>query len=60
MYYPHNYGKVVLQYDMDNIFIKKYNSIKEASIETGCLSARIVDVCKGKRKHTKNFIFRYE
>ena len=60
MYYPHNYGKSVLQYDMDNNFIKRYNSIKEASIETGCSSPRIIDVCKGNRKHTRNFIFRYE
>jgi len=60
MYYPHTYGKAVLQYDMFNNFIKKYSSIKEASEETGCSRPRIVDVCKGKRKHTKNFIWKYE
>ena len=60
MYHPHFYGKSVLQYDMENNFIKKYDSIKSASLETGCSKARIVDVCKGRRKHTKNFIFIYE
>ena len=60
MYYPHFYGKAVLQYDIENNFIKRYNSIKEASIETGCTSPRIIDVCKGNRKHTRNFIWRYE
>lgn len=59
MYYPHTYGKSVSQYDMENNFIKKYNSIKEASEETGCHRSRIIDVCKGKRKHTKNFIWQY-
>lgn len=60
MYYPHFWGKAVLQYDMNNNFIKKYDSIKSASLETGCSKARIVDVCRGRRKHTKSFIFRYE
>ena len=60
MYHSHFYGKAVLQHDMENNFIKKYDSIKSASLETGCSKARIVDVCKGRRKHTKNFIFIYE
>lgn len=60
MYYPHFYGKTVLQYDMENNFIKKYESIKVTSLETGCSKSKIVDVCKGRRKHTKNFIFIYE
>lgn len=60
MYYPHFYGKAVLQYDIDNNFIKKYSSIKEAALETGCSKSRIVDVCKGNRRHTRNFIWRYE
>ncbi len=60
MYYPHFYGKSVLQYDMDMNLLKNFNSIKEASIETDCSKARIVDVCKGRRNHTKGFIWRYE
>ena len=60
MYHPHFYGKSVLQYDMENNFIKKYESIKVASLETGCSKARIVDVCKGRRNHTKKFVFKYE
>ena len=60
MYHPHFYGKSILQFDLENNFIKEYSSIKEASDETGCLSSSIVNVCKGNRKHTKNFIFIYE
>ena len=60
MYHPHFYGKSVLQYDMENNFIRRYESIKVASLETGCSKARIVDVCKGRRKHTKKFVFKYE
>jgi group I intron endonuclease len=50
----------VLQYDMDNNFINKFASIKEAAEYTGCSSPRITDVCKGNRKHTRNFIWKYE
>ena len=49
----------VLQYDMYNNFIEKFISIKEASDKTGCISNSITAVCKGKRKSTKNFIWRY-
>jgi group I intron endonuclease len=59
MYYTHFYGKAVMQYDINNNFIKKYSSIKEASVETGCSSPRIIDVCKGNRRQTGNFIWRY-
>lgn len=60
MYHPHFYGKSVLQYDMENNFIRRYESIKDASQQTGCSKARIVDVCKGRRNHTKKFVFKYE
>lgn len=50
----------VLQYDIGGNFIKRYNSLKMAAKETGCSSSRISDVCKGIRKHTKKFIWKYE
>ena len=59
-YYQHVYGIPILQFDMNNNFIKEFKSIKEASIQTGCSSPRIVDVCKGNRKHTKGYIWKYK
>jgi group I intron endonuclease len=50
----------VLQYDINNNFIQKFNSIKEASISIGISTASIILVCKGIRKFSKNFIFKYE
>lgn len=60
MYHPHFYGKAILQFDMENNFIKEYSSIKEASLETGCSKSCIVNVCKGKAVHTKKFIWKYK
>jgi len=54
-----NYETPVLQFDINKNFICRFESIKEASDSTGCSSPRIVDVCKGNRKHTKNFIWIY-
>lgn len=50
----------VLQYDLNGNFIRKYNSIKEASASTKAHTSKIVLVCQGKRKHTKGFKFEYE
>jgi len=50
----------VLQYDINGKFIKRYNSIKDAETETGCPKSKIVCVCKGVRKHTLGFIWKYE
>ncbi len=50
----------VLQYDINNNFIQKFTSIKEASIFIGISTASIILVCKGIRKSSKNFIFEYD
>lgn len=60
MYYPHDYGKSILQYDINHVFIKRYNSLKEASILSGCSMSCIINVCKGRKEYTKGFIWRYE
>ena len=54
------FERPVLQYDINNNFIMRYNSILEASKAIGCSNSKIVPVCQGKRKHTKNFIWKYE
>jgi hypothetical protein len=39
--------------------IQKFDTIKEASIKTGCSLTCIKDVLKEKQKQTKNNIFKY-
>jgi len=55
-----NKERPVLQYDMDMKFIKEYSSITEAQNESTCHKSKIVSVCKGNRKHTKRFIWKYK
>jgi group I intron endonuclease len=50
----------VSQYGMDGNFICKYNSIKEAAEKTGSRPANITRVCKGRRKSSNNFIWKYD
>ena len=47
------------QYDMNNNYIKTFPSIKQAEIETGVSNKHISTVCKGKRKSTGGFIWKY-
>jgi hypothetical protein len=37
----------IMQFDKNNVFIKEYNSIREAEIETGICNATISKVCRG-------------
>ena len=50
----------VSQYTLDAIKIATYNSIKEAAIATRCSAKHISTVCRGKRRTTGGFIWRYE
>lgn len=56
---PPDTSKEVEQYDMDNNFISRYKSIREAVSLTGCSMTCIIRVCKGDRPHTKGFIWKY-
>lgn len=53
-------NKAVCQYTKDNVFVKEWKSVKEASdslkIANGCISK----VCSGKRKSTGGFIWKYK
>jgi hypothetical protein len=53
-------NRAVLQYDMNGLFIKKHNSLKEAAHEVGTDISSISKVCKGKYNHAKNYKFTYE
>ena len=53
-------NKSVIQYDKDMNFIKRYNSIQDAVLETGCDRSSLIKVCKGKQKTSLSFIWRYE
>lgn len=52
--------KPVKQYTKDGIFLKTWNSEKEAKIYYNKKSAHIGDACKGKRKYAIGYIWKYE
>lgn len=52
--------KPVIQYDMQGNFIKRYNSIKEASEEINISSSGINNCCKRRIKSTNGFRFTYD
>jgi hypothetical protein len=49
----------VCQYDLEGNFICKFDSIKEASEKTGTRTTSIIRVCKGRRKSSNNYIWKY-
>ena len=48
-------AQAVKQYDIDGKFIKEYETITQASKETGTSISKISAVCKGKRKTTGGY-----
>ena len=58
---PNRYStsKAVKQYDLEGNFICEYRSINEASRETGCSASGISNICLGRYKRSKGFIFKY-
>lgn len=53
-----NYIKVS-QYDKTGKYIKTYNSMIEAAEKSGCYVSKISCCCKGKRKTTGGYIWKY-
>lgn len=49
----------VKQYDLDGNFIKEYETIAQACKETGVSQPKVTLVCKGRRKTTGGFIWKY-
>lgn len=52
--------KAIIQLDLNGNFIKRFDSILEASKELNISHGGICDVCKQKHNKIKNFIFKYE
>ena len=59
---PHNKGKIkdiILQIDDDGIVIKEWNNLNDL-MESGFEKSNVINVCAGKRKSHKGFIWRYK
>ena len=52
--------KPVLQFSKSGDFIAEYPSLHEASRQTGCNLGHICSCCRGERKSTGGFIWRYK
>lgn len=52
--------KKVFQYSLENEFISEYNSVSEASKDTGCNETSIAKVCRGERNKCGGFKWRYK
>lgn len=50
----------IIQYSKENVFIKEFESITQASIELNILKTSICNCLKGKSKHCNGFIWRYK
>lgn len=57
-----NSYKPIIQYDLNYVMIKKYKCIKDAVDESNGFfsSAKISACCVGKRKHHREFIWKYD
>lgn len=49
----------ILQYDLNNNFIKEWNSAHDVQKELGINNANIIQVCKGKRNQAGGYIWKY-
>ena len=65
--YNTNYGtrnercsKPILQYTLDGVFVREWESAMQAEREGGFNSGNIAACCKGKRKTHKDSIWRYK
>ena len=52
--------KAVLQFSKDGKLIAEYSSIHEAERQTGCKNQNICNCCRGERKSTGGYIWKYK
>ena len=52
--------KEILQYDLKGNLVREYKSYKEYEDITGRRETNVLLVCKGKRKTSKGFIYKYK
>ena len=50
----------VIQYSKSGEFIAEYYSLKEASRQTGCNLGHICSCCRGERKSTGGYLWKYK
>lgn len=55
-----SWKKPIIQYDINGIFIRRWNSASEAHDEGGFSQTCIRKVCLGINSHHKNYIWKYE
>lgn len=55
-----NRKKKVYQYNIQGEFIKEYNSVSEASKQSGCNKSSIAKVCRKERKSSGGFKWEYK
>ncbi len=57
-----SYKRPVLQYEKDGTFVKRYESVKEASEAMGCHRTTIGQICGGKKgkKTAKGYVWKFE
>lgn len=53
-------AKAVLQFTLDNIFVKEYQSTMQVARELGFSCGHICECCKGKRKTAHGFKWKYK
>ena len=53
-------SKTVLQYTLDGVFVREWESAKQAEREGGYQHGHIISVCGGKRNNHKGFIWKYK
>lgn len=53
------FSKKIYQFDLDGKFLKEWDSISDVSRALGIPVAHLVRVCKGQRKTTRGFIWKY-
>lgn len=58
MYEPRQ--KTVLQYTLDGVFVKEYNSTMDVQRELGIHNTSVSRCCLGKQKKAGNYIFKYK
>lgn len=56
----YKHRKPILQFTLDNVFVRDWDSAKSASIELNINSGFITAVCKGKHKSAYGFIWKYK
>lgn len=56
----HPAARAVLQYDMNGVFLNRYDTAAEASKKTGTQRSGICSCAKGKKKTSGGYIWRYQ